>query len=166
MINSCKQRRYISFVLSVILVAGLVVAIEAFQSTILSTTQPALAQRIRPEGVWQVIYEKLPYLPLENQYVNKETKKVATDNTLVGRFIRYHIYTKGRPAFYRLDWKVTMADYLGANGAMDESTYPSHDTLRTNPMEGDIAAIKRLNLQQRNDLIQALVDAFSSQNSQ
>ncbi|WP_421655154.1 hypothetical protein [Leptothermofonsia sp. ETS-13] len=127
--------------------------------------QVAVAQRVRPDGVWQTIYEKLPELPLENQYISKETKQPATDNTLVGRLIRYHIYVKGRPPFFRLDWKVTLADYLGVTGAMDPSTYPSANTLRTNPLEGDIAAIRRLSRQQRDALVQALVDAFASQST-
>lgn len=158
-----KVFRWTSFSAAIAITTILVLSFGALQLFPFGENQVAVAQRIRPDGVWQVIYEKLPNLPLENQYVNKETKKVATDNTLVGRLIRYHIYAKGRPPFFRLDWKLTLADYLGVSGAMDESTYPSRDTLRTNPMEGDIAAIKRLNLEQRNALIQALVDAFNAQ---
>lgn len=142
---------------------GLVLAIGTITPSSFLGNQPALAQRIRPDGAWQVVYEKLPYLPLENQYVSKETKQVASDNTLVGRLIRYHIYVKGRPPFYRLDWKFTLADYLGVNGVINESDYPSKDTLRANPMEGDVAAIRSLNQPQRNALIQALVDAFTPQ---
>ncbi len=124
-------------------------------------TSPALAQRVRIDGVWRKIYIELPDLPLENQYVNRETGKVDPDNTLVSRLIRYHVYVKGRPPFYRLDWKMTLADYLGVNGAMDEAIYPSADTLRKNPTEGDVAAINRLNRVQRDALVQALVDAFA-----
>lgn len=124
-------------------------------------TQPVLAQRIRIEGAWRKVYAKLPDLPLENQYVSRESGKVDPDNTLVSRLIRYHVYVKGRPPFYRLDWKMTLADYLGVNGAMDEAIYPSSDTLRKNPTEGDVAAINRLNRVQRDALVQALVDAFT-----
>lgn len=127
------------------------------------TQSPALAQRVRPEAVWQVVYERVPSLPKENQYVSKETGKVDADNTLVGRFVRYHLYVAGRSPLYRFDWKLTVADYLGLglNGAFDETSYPSRATLRTNPAESDRAAINRLNRSQREALVQALVDAFS-----
>ncbi|UBF26283.1 hypothetical protein K9N68_33070 [Kovacikia minuta CCNUW1] len=138
-------------------------AIEGLPIARFLAPQAAVAQRINPDNVWRTVYQNLPDLPLENQYIRKDTGKVDPDNTLVGRFIRYHVYLKGRPPFYRLDWKMTLADYLGVNGVMEESTYPSHDTLRKNPLEGDIAAIDRLNRAQRDALVQALVDAFSPQ---
>ena len=127
------------------------------------TPSSALAQRVRPEGIWQVVYERVPSLPKENQYVSKETGKVEADNTLVGRFVRYHLYVAGRSPLYRFDWKLTLADYLGLglNGAFDETSYPSRAALRTNPADGDRAAIKQLNRSQREALVQALVDAFS-----
>ena len=109
------------------------------------------------------MYERVPSLPKENQYVSKETGKVDADNTLVGRFVRYHLYVAGRSPLYRFDWKLTVADYLGLglNGAFDETSYPSRAALRTNPAEGDRAAIKQLNRAQREALVQALVDAFA-----
>ncbi|MBW4473659.1 MAG: hypothetical protein KME45_25275 [Stenomitos rutilans HA7619-LM2] len=125
---------------------------------------PAFAQRVRPEGVWQTVYERVPDLPKENQYVSKETGKVASDNTLVGRLIRYHLYVVGRSPLYRFDWKLTIADYLGLglNGSFDETSYPSRATLKTNPAEGDRAAINRLTRSQRDALVQALVDGFTA----
>lgn len=124
--------------------------------------QPAVAQRFDINRVWQQVYEQLPDLPLENQYINQETGEVDTDNTLVGRFIRYHIYVKGRPPIYRLDWKLSLADYLGVNERMIDSAYPSADTLEINPMQGDLSAIKSLNRSQRNALVNTLTDIFSS----
>ena len=123
--------------------------------------QPAVAQSFPVEGVWQQVYQQLPDLPKENQYVSKSTGKAATDNTLVGRFVRYHVYLKGRTPLYRLDWKLSLADYLGVNELIQESQYPSSDTLRTNPVEGDRAAIGRLNRKQRAALVQTLVDIFN-----
>lgn len=127
------------------------------------TQSPALAQRVRPETVWQAVYERVPSLPKENQYVSKETGKVDAENTLVGRFVRYHLYVAGRSPLYRFDWKLTVADYLGLglNGAFDETSYPSRATLQTNPAEGDRDAINRLSRSQREALVQALMDAFS-----
>lgn len=125
--------------------------------------QPAVAQRVRPEEVWQQVYDRLPNLPRENQYVSRETGKVAPNNTLISRLIRYHIYVKNRPSQYRLDWKLTLADYLNVNEAIEETTYPSRADLKKNPMDADIAAIGRLNRADRDALVQALVDAFNPQ---
>jgi hypothetical protein len=124
---------------------------------------PAIAQLIRTEGIWRQVYEKLPDLPKENQYISKDTGKVASEDTLVGRLIRYHLYTKQRLPFSRLDWKLTFADYLGVYGLLTEADYPSQAKLTKSPMENDVAAIRRLNRVQRDALIQTLVDVFASQ---
>ncbi|MEI2582166.1 hypothetical protein [Scytonema sp. PRP1] len=124
--------------------------------------QPANAQRSTPGDVWQQVYQQLPDLPRENQYVSKETGKRAENNTLVSRMIWYHSYLKGRAPNYRLDWKLTLADYLGANEVMYETTYPGKDNLQKNPFDGDRAAVARLNRRQRDALVQALVNVFSS----
>lgn len=123
---------------------------------------PAVAQRVRLDDAWRSVYQRLPNFPKENQYVSTETGKAAVDNTLVGRLIRYHVYVKERSPLYRFDWKLTLADYLNVNDVMDEATYPSAKTVRPNPMAGDVAAIQSLNRAQRNALVQALADAFSS----
>jgi hypothetical protein len=126
------------------------------------TVQPAIAQRISPGDVWQQVYQQLPDLPKENQYISKETGKVAENNTLIGRLIRYHVYVKERAPIYRLDWKLTLADYLDANETMYDITYPGNDTLRENPIEGDRAAISKLTRSQRNSLVQVLTNIFNS----
>ena len=110
---------------------------------------------------WRQVYKQLPDLPLENQYINQETGKVDPDDTLVSRLIRYHVYVKGRPTIYRLDWKLTLADYLGANENIKEFRYPGSDSLRQNPLEGDRAVINRLSLAERNALVQVLVNIFN-----
>ncbi|MEA5565528.1 hypothetical protein [Anabaena sp. UHCC 0399] len=122
---------------------------------------PAQAQRISPSDVWQVVYEKLPDLPKENQYISKESGKVAENSTLASRLIRYHIYIKERAPNYRLDWKLTLADYLDANETMYETTYPGNDTLRQNPLEGDRTTIKSLTRPQRDALVQVLTNIFN-----
>jgi hypothetical protein len=123
--------------------------------------QPLVAQETRVGDAWQQVYLQLPDLPRENQYVNRETGKVAENNTLMSRLIRYHVYVKSRPVNFRLDWKLTLADYLGANERMPASSYPGSDTLRTSPMPGDIAAIQALNRTQREALVQTLVNIFA-----
>lgn len=137
------------------------VAVNQLNPLSIITSQPALAQPIRPNDVWQLVYQRLPNFPLENQYISKETGKVATNNNLVSRLIRYHTFVKGRPPNYRFDWKLTLADYLGANDRLVESVYPGYDTLQTNPMEGDRAAINRLNRAQREALVNTLVSIFN-----
>lgn len=119
------------------------------------------AARVRIQDAWQQIYQKLPNLPLENQYVNRETGKADPNNTLVSRLIRYHYYIKGRPVNYRLDWKMTLADYLGINEPIEPTTYPGADNLRNNPFERDRTTIAKLDRQQRDALVQALVDIFN-----
>lgn len=132
--------------------------------TALLLAQPLVAQDLRAGDAWLQVYQLLPSFPRENQYLSRETGKVAESNTLISRLIRYHIYIKARPANYRLDWKLTLADYLGANELMISSTYPSAETLRTNPFQKDVAVIRSLNRTQRDALVQALVNVFTPRN--
>ncbi len=124
--------------------------------------QPANAQIFSPGDSWQKVYERLPNFPRENQYVSKETGKVDENSTLASRLIRYHIFVKSRPPGYRLDWKLTLADYLGAHQYLVESQYPASDTLRQNPMEGDRAAITKLSRKERDALVDVLVSIFNT----
>jgi len=124
--------------------------------------QQSAAPQVRVQDAWKLVYEKLPDFPIENNYISQETGKVDPTNTLVGRLIRYHVFVKGRPPNYRFDWKLSLADYLGASpDYLVESVYPGKDVLRSNPMEQDRAAIQRLNRAQRDALVQALVDVFT-----
>jgi hypothetical protein len=124
---------------------------------------PTQAQSVKFADAWQQVYAQMPMLPKENQYIDRETKRVEQDNTFVGRLISYHIYVKGRPPALRLDWKHTIADYLGANEAIDLDLYPTQRRLQTNPLEGDRAVIQNLTRGQRDQLIQALIVALSPQ---
>jgi hypothetical protein len=157
-----NSRALISFVMSLVLMLLLGSASLVPRQSWHWGLAPANAQRVRLDDAWRSVYQQLPDFPKENQYISTETGKAATDNTLVGRLIRYHIYVKERSPIYRFDWKLTLADYLDVNEWIDENTYPSAKTLRTNPMEGDVAVIRKLNRSQREALVQALIDAFSS----
>lgn len=128
--------------------------------------QPAAAQFSIPEDASQRVYERLPNLPRENQYVSKETGKVDERNTLATRLMRYHIFVKRRPPMYRLDWKLTLADYIGANEYLVESQYPSANTLNQNPMESDRAAIEKLTRAERDALVNILVSIFNPNRNQ
>lgn len=137
--------------------------------TLLVSASPVVAQTpsaprgLRSQEAWQQVYKEVPNLPLENQYVSRETGKADPNNTLVSRLIRYHYFIKGRPANFRLDWKYTLADYLGVNEPMRAESYPGSDNLRQNPFENDRAIIRKLNRKQRDALVQALVNVFSRQ---
>ncbi|MEH1901526.1 MAG: hypothetical protein V7L04_08945 [Nostoc sp.] len=133
----------------------------SIQPAIAAPTPRMYAQRITPSDVWQLVYQQLPDFPRENKYISKENGKVAENNTLVSRLIRYHVYTKGRAPIYRLDWKLTLADYLGANEIMYDTSYPGNDSLRENPIEGDRKAITHLTRSQRDALVQVLVNIFN-----
>jgi hypothetical protein len=121
-----------------------------------------LAQRVRPLEVGQQVYDRLPDLPLENQYISVETGQPATSSTLISRLIRYHTLIRGRAPNYRFDWKLTLADYLGANELIRSAGYPGHDTLTVNPLANDVAAIARLNRAQRDALVNTLVAIFTT----
>ncbi|MEG4918606.1 MULTISPECIES: hypothetical protein [unclassified Microcoleus] len=146
-------------------------SMSALKPSLLRSSESASVQRVaqqsappqvRVQDAWKLVYEKLPDLPIENNYISKETGKVDPTNTLVGRLIRYHVFVKGRPPNYRFDWKLSLADYLGATpDYLVESVYPGKDVLRSNPMEQDRAAIQSLNRAQRDALVQALVDVFT-----
>ncbi|NJK40036.1 MAG: hypothetical protein HC835_06120 [Oscillatoriales cyanobacterium RM2_1_1] len=123
----------------------------------------AQSRRVRVQEVWQEIYQQFPDLPKENQYVAIDTGQVTADDTLIGRLIRYHVYVMGRSPLYRLDWKLTLADYLGINEVMFEANYPSQDKFRENPIVGDRAAIAQLNRAQRDQLVTALANIFNPQ---
>jgi hypothetical protein len=122
--------------------------------------QPALAQSARLEASIQQFYQRLPDFPKENQYLSTQGKKPDPNNTLVNRLVRYHIYVKGRPATLRLDWKHTIADFLNANETIDPRGYPTQERLTQNPLEGDRTVINQLTRQQRDQLIQTLLDVL------
>ena len=119
------------------------------------------AQSLRPNSVAEQVYQLIPELPLENQYLSQETQETATNNTLISRFIRYHQYVKSRPVKFRLDWKLTIADYLEANELISYDRYPGNKTLTTHPLEGDRAVIYNLSRSQRNQLIDTLVSIYN-----
>ena len=119
------------------------------------------AQSLRPNEAAAQVYQLMPQLPLENQYLNQETQEIATDNTLISRLIRYHQYVKNRPVKFRLDWKFTIADYLEANEQISSERYPGSKTLTTHPLKGDRSAIYNLSRSQRSQLVDTLVSIYN-----
>ncbi len=122
-----------------------------------------VAQTLRPEEVAAQVYRTIPSLPQENQYFSQETGEVDADNTLISRLIRYHQYVKNRPLSYRLDWKLTLADYFGVNEPIRDFRYPGSSTLQLNPLEGDRAVITNLSRRQRNELVDTLIGIYNGQ---
>ena len=147
--------------LSLLIIALMTTTTVVMGATIISHFPSAQAQDFSsPEQQALLVYQALPTLPKENQYKHRRRKKTVENNTLVSRMIRYHAYTKGRSPEYRLDWKITLADYLGLNDYMAEKTYPGAAFLKPNPFEADVATVRTFSAKQRNDLIQALVNVY------
>ena len=119
------------------------------------------AQSLRPNSVAEQVYQLRPEIPLENQYLSQETRETAANNTLMSRFVRYHQYVKSRPVKFRLDWKLTIADYLESNEVISYDRYPGSKTLTTHPLEGDRAVIYNLSRSQRNQLIDTLISIYN-----
>lgn len=122
--------------------------------------QPTPLRRINPATLSAQVYEQLPDFPLENQYISSESGEAAIENTLVSRIIRYHLYSQERPTNFRLDWKLTMADYLGAFERITPDQYPDYG-LRENPMAGDIAVVQSLTPAMRDRLVNTLYETFT-----
>jgi hypothetical protein len=160
--NFLNKRLIISFLLG-ILVSCLSNILILPEIGLNRSSSLVFAQNPAPEIVAAEVYRRIKELPLENQYLSQETNQIDADNTLISRLIRYHDYVKSRPLGYRLDWKLTIADYLEANEPIKLESYPGSQTLQTNPLESDRAAIKSLNRSQRNKLVDTLVSIYNPQ---
>ncbi|MGB3613730.1 MAG: hypothetical protein WBA10_08050 [Elainellaceae cyanobacterium] len=126
-----------------------------------SQYQPAAAQGIiSHRTVAAQIYAQMPELPLENHYERSDTGDVDDSNTLISRVVRYHLFVQRRQPIYRLDWKLTLADYLGVNDWVVEPIYPGADVLERSPRNGDMTAVRTLTLAQRQALVDALVAIY------
>ncbi len=121
-----------------------------------------VAQSLRPEKVSTQVYKALPDFPQANNYTNRETKQAVPENTLVSRIVRYHQYIKARPTIFRLDWKLTLADYLGKNELMKQQRYPGYSSLTQNPLPNDKQIIANLTMKQREDIVNLLVSIYSN----
>ena len=134
--------------------------VGSIQTQTVAIAQPTPIRRIDPILLSHQVYQQLPDLPLENQYLSSETGAPAAENTLLSRLIRYHVYSKNRPTVFRLDWKLTIADYLGAFEPISASSYPDYG-LSENPYANDIAAIDSLSVEQRTRLVNILYETFT-----
>ena len=143
------------------LLGVLVATLIAFQGLTIGPVQAQSTLRpIRHHAIAMQIYEQLPELPLENQYLSSETGSIDTENTLVSRIIRYHLYIKDRPTNLRFDWKLTMADYLGAFEPIKPENYADYG-LRENPVAADILAVENLSWAVRDRLLNLLYESFA-----
>ncbi|MFM6409446.1 MAG: hypothetical protein ACKPGT_34195, partial [Microcystis sp.] len=55
----------------------------------LSWQSTGMSQIQRPETVAQQIYQAMPDLPKENNYIRRDTGAIDPNNTLISRFLRY-----------------------------------------------------------------------------
>lgn len=162
-----RAKKVQKFILIFILILGLILGRswqEVAQSQNLpnpNLPRPIVTQTVRIQMVSRLIYTQMPGFPPENQYLNRRTGVVDTEDTLVNRLIRYHVVTKNRAPMLRFDWRMTLADYLDVNEPMIEDRYPGTDTLQPEPMRNDRAAVSRLTPAQRTNLINLLVAAFT-----
>ena len=130
-------------------------------SAIAQTAPNRQLRYLRTRDIAPRVYERLPNLPRENAYEPRAGNDSDVDHTLVYRLIQYHLEVKQRLPIYRLDWKLTLADYLGANERMDRTVYPGASTLDSNPLAGDREAIRNMTRSQRNALVETLVDLYT-----
>ncbi len=146
--------------IALLLFSGASVIKESSSFHVLFSTS-AEARDFRAEQVAKEVYDRLSFLPKENDYINSDTGKIDRNRTLARRFIRYHIYVKGRSVLSRFDWKLTLADYLGYNEPLLESRYPDYKTLAENPRAGDRQAINNLTVEQRNLLVETVFSIYN-----
>ncbi|MEO1591367.1 MAG: hypothetical protein AAFU71_08765 [Cyanobacteria bacterium J06632_22] len=161
------MRWVVSGVLATVLVIAAQVLTVQFGWQGAVQAQPAVVlRRIEPVEIATQVYTQHPDLPLENGYFNADGTP-ATDSTLVSRLIRYHLFVKDRPANFRLDWKLTLADYLGAFQPMDAQFYPQQDDLQAagGLMASDQTAVANMSRDQRNRLAQSLFEIFTGQSA-
>lgn len=130
----------------------------AMSLALFGTDSMTLAQSSRIQQAMDVIYAELPEFPLENIYVSG--KGPQPQNTLVRRILAYHIHTQGRSRLSRLDWKLTLADYLDLNEPMFAGVYPSANVLTVNPHSRDRQVVQALSRQERDALLAAIYKAF------
>jgi hypothetical protein len=116
---------------------------------------------LRPESSAEKVYLAFPNLPKNNDYKKVENGALNTESTLISRLIRYHQDVKKRPTDFRVDWLLTMADYLGVNEPIKSGQYPGYLTLQTNPMQDDIKIIRSLTRDQRRSLVDFLVTLYA-----
>jgi hypothetical protein len=105
-------------------------------------------------------YQRVPNFPRADNY-KVTNPQIKIPSTLVERLALYHTLVKGRSPQRRFDWKLTLADFLGLNDVISAQSYPGREYLDKNPLEDDRVTIRQLNRQQRNQLVQTLVDLYT-----
>lgn len=134
-----------------------VLAIATFLAVLFGAAPLAMSQNL--PDVAAAVYAEMPGLPLENHY--QQDGVAQPENTLIFRLLHYHQRLKRRSPLFRLDWKLTLADYLGANEPLNPEQYPFARQLQPEPSEGDRAALNRLNQAQRQALVNLLVRLYN-----
>ncbi len=158
------MNRLVSKFLNFLSLSSILISLGLFSSVFIplfKLNSSVLAQTLSPETVSNEVYKQMPDLPKENDYLSNETGEKAINNDLISRLVRYHQYVKARPTRFRLDWKLTLADYLGKNEKIIEEKYPGYSTLQENPFQKDRQIISKLTMQEREMLVNLLVSIYS-----
>lgn len=106
----------------------------------------------RTEQIAQKVYARLASFP-------KAEIPGKPESTLVRRILLYHISVRGRPETSRLDWKLTLSDYLGYNMGIDPTSYPDFSA-ELDTLNKDKALIDALSRREREALIDALIQSL------
>lgn len=164
LIEWLQRSKFVRWMAIALLTSSLVVALgwrgEVRSPLSLSPVAAQVPPTFSFNNAVPLIYEQVPFLPLENQYRDGDGNP-APESTLLSRMIRYHISVQRRIPYFRLDWKLTMADYLGVNEPIYAESYPNANVLQENPREGDMAAVQQLSRAQRDELIDVIVLRFN-----
>lgn len=123
--------------------------------------QSSRLRQLRPQQILVEASKQLTFIRPDNQYVDRQTQKIRTDYTALARLIEYHVYSRGRSPLYRLDWKLTLADYLGAFELMDDDNYPGASQLRSNPAAADRAQVRSWSPSQREQFVNTLTALYN-----
>jgi len=135
---------------------ALVLAIATFLAVLIGAAPSATSQTL--PDVAAAVYAEMPEIPLENHY--QQDGVAQPENTLIFRLLHYHQRLKRRSPLFRLDWKLTLADYLGVNEPINPEQYPFARQLQPEPTSADRAALNRLNQSQRETLVNLLVRLY------
>ncbi|MGG6293541.1 hypothetical protein ACQ4M4_03870 [Leptolyngbya sp. AN02str] len=131
----------------------------------LGLSSAALAQSYvrNVDEVTTLVYEQFPELleaPNEQQATDQNLRA-----TFIYRMVRYHIL-RARSPIHRLDWKLTLADYLGINETILPEYYDRIGNYTVEDLEQDQAAIAALSRPQREALITTLVTIYNPTTSE
>ncbi len=155
--RSSQRRSAGAIVLAVLLC--LIIGLNSNPSP--ATAQGSRLRQLRPQEILVEASKQLTFIRPDNQYVDRQTKKIRPESTALARLIEYHVYGRGRSPLYRLDWKLTLADYLGAFELMDDDSYPGANQFVRNPVTTDRLQVRSWSRSQREQVVNTLTALYN-----